>query len=413
LVTQNFWRDNCGFNNFYPQNGTWIYDRAGWCPGDLVHGYSHVLTGVTANSNYNLNVTFPAYNSNPSSSGSKASYIIESSVIYYAGFNKTLDASLDDVIAPSKAEAHFRSNPHTGDPIIRVANTGSSAITSIKFEYGLVGGNQSQYTWTGSIASLKDTLISLPDITELKNATGANTFIAKILEVNGQTDVDLTNNSLTSDFTAAPAWPTVIRISFRTNNSTDFGGASESSYKIYDANNNIVAQRVNNAPATTFIDTIALGFGSYRLVVEDAGCDGLSWWANPSGGTGHVQVRSMISNIPFPMNGYYSGDFGCGYTQYFTSNWPTGVANISSATKEASIDAYPNPAQRSVTVSLGGINKVSGDISIVDALGRVVLTQPCISAVQYINTSSLSNGVYTVVYTDNSGKLQTRLLIAK
>jgi hypothetical protein len=34
LVQQNFWRNNCGSNNYYPQNGTWVYDRAGWCPGD-------------------------------------------------------------------------------------------------------------------------------------------------------------------------------------------------------------------------------------------------------------------------------------------------------------------------------------------------------------------------------------------
>src|SRR5690606_4763957 len=134
IATQNFWRTDCGSNNYYPQNGTWVFNRAGWCPGDLVHGYSHELTGVTANNNYNLNVTFPAYTS--AGSGSKASYIIESSVIYYAGFNKQLDASLDDIIAPTLSETHFRSNPHTGDPIIKVTNTGSGAITSLKFEYG-------------------------------------------------------------------------------------------------------------------------------------------------------------------------------------------------------------------------------------------------------------------------------------
>ena len=32
----NFWRDNCEFNQCSPQNGTWQYDRAGFCPGDKV-----------------------------------------------------------------------------------------------------------------------------------------------------------------------------------------------------------------------------------------------------------------------------------------------------------------------------------------------------------------------------------------
>ncbi|NJK97021.1 MAG: hypothetical protein HC905_20740 [Bacteroidales bacterium] len=31
---RNMWKD-CGANPLYPQGGTWIYDRAYWCPGDL------------------------------------------------------------------------------------------------------------------------------------------------------------------------------------------------------------------------------------------------------------------------------------------------------------------------------------------------------------------------------------------
>ena len=34
--SHNFWRDNCEFNQCSPQNGTWQYDRAGFCPGDKV-----------------------------------------------------------------------------------------------------------------------------------------------------------------------------------------------------------------------------------------------------------------------------------------------------------------------------------------------------------------------------------------
>ena len=32
----NFWRDDCGSNQCSPQNGTWQYNRAGFCPGDKV-----------------------------------------------------------------------------------------------------------------------------------------------------------------------------------------------------------------------------------------------------------------------------------------------------------------------------------------------------------------------------------------
>ena len=32
----NFWRGDCEYNDCSPQNGTWQYDRAGFCPGDKV-----------------------------------------------------------------------------------------------------------------------------------------------------------------------------------------------------------------------------------------------------------------------------------------------------------------------------------------------------------------------------------------
>ena len=34
--THDFWRDDCEYNDCSPQNGTWQYDRAGFCPGDKV-----------------------------------------------------------------------------------------------------------------------------------------------------------------------------------------------------------------------------------------------------------------------------------------------------------------------------------------------------------------------------------------
>ena len=31
--TQYNWDEDCGENPIFPQGGTWIYDRANWCPG--------------------------------------------------------------------------------------------------------------------------------------------------------------------------------------------------------------------------------------------------------------------------------------------------------------------------------------------------------------------------------------------
>lgn len=419
LVQQNFWNDKCGYNNYYPQNGTWVYDRAGWCPGELVPPYKHILTGITSNSTYNLNVTFPAYTSNPSSSGSQASYIIENSIIYYGGFNKSLDASLNDIIAPTDFEAYFRKNPENAKPVVRIQNDGSTTITSMLITYGVVGeGSMYQHTWTGSLAPLQTEDIQLPHFPELYVATGTNTFVAKILEVNGQADEDLTNNELSSVFTAPEPWPVHIRIQLKTNKST-VGGYSETSWKIYDADGVVVAQRVQNAPETTYLDSLELWPGSYRLEVTDLGCDGVNWWVypyyNPNPGVGNVVVRKMGSNAPLSLKGYYNGDFGCGFTHFFTTSWPTSIEENNPVAQNASMEVFPNPAKNNLTVLLTGISNSPGVLQILDPLGRVVLTQAMSRNSETISLSSLSAGSYIVVYQHNltGKKMHARLVVTK
>lgn len=409
IEQKQIWRDDCGFNNLYPQSGTWVYDRGNWCPGAIVHTNNHKLTGIGASSNYTLDVDFEAYTGNGG-----AGYGIDACVIYYGGFNKTLDASLDDIVAPNNHEMYFRQNPHTGGAIVHVKNTGSSNITSIKFEYGIVGGTYMPvYTWQGSLDALAEADIDLPEPWDMRNATGTNRFTAKILEVNGQVDGDATNNSFTSTFVAAPQWPMTIIVSMYTNKGQQTNGNSETEWKIY-SGNTVVAQRTNTSISTSYIDTVNLGPGFYRLVVEDAGCNGLNWWANPGDGSGNLQVKRTTSPLAMPLTGYFGADFGCGFTQYFNVAWPLSVVNINDG--GVSIEAYPNPAANSVTISINGLSNVKGSLQLIDMMGRVVYQQKCTMSNQVINTSELANGNYIAVFSDeNTGntKLKTRLTISK
>lgn len=413
LVTQNFWRDNCGFNNYYPQNGTWIYDRAGWCPGDLIHPYSHTLTGVTAGNNYTINTTFPAYTSTPSSSGSHAVYTIQNVIVYYGGFNKSTDASLEDIIAPTNQEAHFRENPFVGRPQITVRNSGSNAISSIKFEYGVDGSTLQQYTWTGTINSLENADIELAECTSLKAATGSNKkFVVHILEVNGQADNDATNDTLTSYFDAAPVWSGNILVEMSTNLSTS-GGYSETNWKIVDIDGNVVAQRVNNAAFTYYADTVRLGSSSYTLIVDDAGCDGLKWWANSSAGTGFILVTSLYDFSTYSLKGFFGGDFGCGFKQYFTTDPATAV--IENAQINKAMNIFPNPAKNDLTITIEGMNHINGNLQIVDAIGKVVYQEQLTQNRTTIDISPLSSGIYFVKFengTNNSLPIQ-KLVITK
>lgn len=403
IEQKDMWRDNCGKNHIYPQSGTWVYDRGNWCPGDIVFANTHKLPGITSGNNFDVDVDFEPYTSPNGGAG----FGVNGAVFYYGGYNHTKDASLEDIIAPSNHETHFRENPCGGKPIIEVMNNGADAITNMKIEYGVDGGTKYTYNWTGNLVSLDKVKITLPEIIEIRTATGSNnSFTAKISEVNGGADADATNDQLKSYFVAAPKWPNTVRVNFRTNNV-----ANETRWKIYDGLNNIVAQREGASPATTYIDTVNFGPGSYRLVFEDDGCDGLSWWANSAAGSGSIIVRALTNLTSYPLSGYFGGDFGCGFTQEFTVYWPTSVETIKIA--GAAMEISPNPATNQVTVTFDGTD-IKGTLNVIDMTGRVVLNQACNTAETTINTSALTNGVYSVIYVGNNGiKSQSKLIIAK
>ncbi|MBW7912359.1 MAG: T9SS type A sorting domain-containing protein [Taibaiella sp.] len=410
------WRDDCGFNHIYPQSGTWVYDRGNWCPGDIAFPNRHKLAGLTPGNNFNLDVDFEAYTGSVTlQNRSWGSYNIQSAVIHYGAFNKSLDASLEDIIAPSDHETHFRFNPFTGKPIVKVQNTGSTTITSIKFRYEVNTKGQKEYTWNGSLASLETADIELGLMTDLQSATGnTNTFNVEIVEVNGSADGDATNNKLTSNFKAAINLPVDLWVEMRTNSGIGGVGISQTSWKVVDlTTNNIVAQRNNCAPSTTYRDSFTLNPGMYKLEVEDAGCNGLYWWASPGDGRGELNLYRKVSVIPVPLTGYFNGDFGCGFTQYFNVMWPAAVTEVNT---QPEIMVHPNPAAEQLYVSLSGLARANGTIRLVDMMGRVVLQQEVNSSTVVLNTSALSNGAYTVLYTTADGsnaKLQSRVVIAK
>jgi len=342
LVAQKNMNINCGVSELYPQGGTWLYARAGnWCPGGLIGLGQYKLPGVTAGNNYTVDLNFDdSYNG----VGSYGIYTIGSSIFYYAGYNKTIDASLEDVIAPTSFEWYRRENPRASVPVVKVRNTGGTTITSVLIQYGVQDSSMLQYIWTGSLAPSKDTIIALPALPALTNlslnyATGSYGFIAEIVQVNGQTDNDQSNDTITSHFTVAPTWPSSFIVELLTSSLSANGSIGQSpadaSWQITDQNNNIIASRANTNVTTTYNDTVTLNpTGFYTLTISTAQCYGLNWWAlelpAPNNTPGYVPGSFKVidynnGNANLPLNGNngnnstYHDDFGCGFTQYFTT----------------------------------------------------------------------------------------------
>jgi hypothetical protein len=428
IAQKAIWRDDCGFNQLYPQGGTWIYNRGNWCPGDAVNTDTHVLSGVTAGSTYSLGINYDGY----TSTGSYGSYSMEGHVVYYGGFNHTLDASLNDIISPTKFEDHFRENPAGSMPVVKVHNSGTSTINSITFSYGVQDSTEIQYTWNGTLASQKDTNITLAELNSLTfmslaASAGTHLFNAKIIAVNGVADEDSTNNKYQSHFTVAPTWPSTIVVTLNTNSEGIYGvgsNPSETSWQITDMYGNVVSYRDSANISTTYKDTVTLTAGQfYKLTITDLGCDGLHWWVwdqNPSYGitAGSFSVKKL-SGVNLPMNGFvYSGtfydDFGCGFSQNFTVASPlTGIQSISK-NNSPYLEAYPNPANNSVTLMINGVTQTTGYIELIDAQGRMVLKQKATGFQNIINLSEVTPGIYMVVYKDEHvSQIQKRISVVK
>jgi hypothetical protein len=315
---------------------------------------------------------------------------------------------------------------------VRVRNTGATPITSITFGYGVKDSTVYTYTWTGNLAPSQTTDIAFDNCQTLTNMsldsiTGVYNFKVNIQQVNGLTDGDATNNQFNSTFVAAPLWPTQIVVTMKTNNAGTNGlgsGSSETSWKITDMYGNIYAQRSNCALSTTYIDTVSFALnGFYRLLITDGGCDGLWWWPyqGSSVTAGDFSVKKLGSTIKIPMNGYtytgtYRHDFGCEFSQYFTTvSNPTGVITLSPSQKSgAEIEVYPNPSSDMISIQISDNETISGRLELIDATGNVVSSASVSTFQSQMDVSKLSNGIYTLTYKNQRSQVvQKRISVIR
>jgi hypothetical protein len=428
ITRRHIWRNDCGVNETYPQGGTWVFERANWCPGASVKPYYDVLPAITAGSNYNVNLSFEPY----TVASVSGNYFATASVVYYGGINKTLDASIDDIISPSSHPDHFRENPSSSKPTIRLHNSGSTPIDSVAFLYGVDDTAMEPYVWAGTLAPLADTVITLPPsaaLTYLSASSQSGSFPFKVLvtAVNGTADADQTNDTMRSRFVIAPNWPDTIMIKMLTSNLATDGmnlnaNPSDASWYVTNINGDTISSRTNTNYSTLYMDTLILpGNGFYKFTISSPGyCGGLHWWLFDQALTGYVpgylQIKRM-TGANLPMHGYTYAtntspgglknfgehdDYGCSYSQYFYVGTADelGVRNISIA---PTVAVYPNPADGEINVEFDNIDVANSSVSVVNILGQKVYSGKVTTGKMTINSSAFAPGLYTILYTTASG----------
>jgi hypothetical protein len=353
------WRDNCDLNPLYPQGGTWVYDRANWCPGAEVWTYDFELTPyVTPGNTAVLDHDVEPY----VNTGGWDYFQIEDQLVSYSAPNFTLDASIEEILSPSTTQMWARKNAICTNPVIRIKNTGSANLTSLTITYGLNGVAPSVYNWTGNLPFMETAEITLGNFAWIPTATE---FTVTLSAPNGGTDQYSYNNTKTTLYTFPPVYPAQFVIEFRTNNYP-----WENQWTLKDASGTVLRSRNGGilAANTVYKDTVTLAVGCYEFELTDSGEDGLSFWANTAQGSGYVRFKKVSPAVIIKS---FGSDFGGQVYQQFSVTSALGIEDYVYATSN-SLGVFPNPTDGHIYINVDLTEKEDGIIEIRDLMGKKV-----------------------------------------
>jgi len=326
----------CATNPVYPQAGTWIYDRANWCPGCMVEPEDYNFL-VKPGSTHEINVNMQPYK--VTKGKPSANYVFSSFMVLYEKPSAKNDAAIEAIIAPSTDENFSRMNPVGYEPRILIKNNGTATLKSVKISYGPGGQNPKEFNWTGILEFGKTTEVTLPGIVQTKKLQ--DLFTVTLSNPNGSADEYSGDNRMTSVMVSPPVYPNKFILVCKTNRDS-----AQTAWKISDASGKIWYEKkaADLKVNSEYRDTISLVPGQYELLVTDAEGDGLEFWANPRGAMGYVKLVSADGKLIR----MFGSDFGNEIRQSFTVD----PRKALSAFQDAMVLVYPHRPTQNTTLML-------------------------------------------------------------
>lgn len=382
------WKE-CSTIPIYPQGGTWLFDRAGWCPGDPTEVFQFDITdrvqaGSTVEIDYGLNGVLL----------DQANYLVSAQLVTYGEPSFSVDAAVVAIIRPTDQLEFARFNPACNNPSVSIQNTGATTLTSLDIEYGERGGIKHTHRWTGNLRFLETAEVTLPldYLSFWKVTTDPGIFEVQISNPNGTADAYPRNNFAYTAFSRPAVFDFPLEFELRTNTRPE-----ETSYRIRDMSGNIILDRSGLAANTTYKDRLQLGRGCYTLELLDSGDDGLYYWFYATRGRGVAKFNRVLPNG----SGITARSFEAEFGRYVYFDF---VVPLSNATADPEtirfISLSPNPATDRIQLEIQGFQKETLDITVTDLQGKIVLhkkqeTQMTLQSIP-INTHMLAPGMYIV-----------------
>jgi hypothetical protein len=401
--TQNVWRDDCGENSLFPQSGTWLYDRAGWCPGDGVRE-DNIDLKLRHDTIQVVDFDMENYTAN----GGGSNYRFTAYHVQKGKLNYEEDANILDIISPSDWFEHLRVNPSCGMALVKVRNDGRLPLTTIDFNYGFNGAKDMKHWVWDELAPGETKIYQLP----LKSIPStSSSFSVEIAKVNDKAkDQNASNDEMSTPLSNSlpDLRPEKMIVFFKTNNAP-----TENSYRFKDGYGHVIYEKKGFTQAQTiFRDTFTFYNGCWEFEFDDKGPanpsfplneDGLGWWANTTDGNGLIQLRDgntgfLLKNFPI--------DFGTQFNYFFTTGFALNTPNQEIINSKI----YPNPANKEFFIDY---QAQFNTLSIYNLAGSKVHSQvlnPQGGQIM-VSTATLAPGVYNVTLQGTSQSQQYKIVI--
>jgi len=329
---RDMWKE-CGDNPLYPQGGTWIFDRAYWCPGDLQ--VPDIIDIPLTKRSHMLDLYMEPFTANDKGQPKEQ---ITSYFFQFGKPKKINDVAIEEIISPNKKDNYNRLNPSGFNPIIKIRNLGRKPLTNLDIVYKTVGFKEKIFKWEGKLDFYEAAIISLPG--EIESGDGLNTFSVVLSKPNSVKDEWGSDNSMETTFVDIPTIPSKIVVDFMTNKQP-----KENSLFIVNSSNDTVFMKSPETllPDTTYLDTLHLAEGNYFLALTDTAGTGLEFWFMAQAGFGRLRLKDTEGKLIR----LFESDCGNGIFYGFRAS---DDAKVDTTQTHLSVNIYPRMVKDYATI---------------------------------------------------------------
>jgi hypothetical protein len=286
----------------------------------------------------------------------------------------------------------------TINPGFNLVNLGSTTMTSATISYNFNGGAPETINWSGSLATFQSEFIALPETTF---PTGSHSFSASITNVNGTTDDNTANNTISSAFnTVVDGADVELKIQMDCY-------ASEVSWVL--KNSAGITVFTSNPYQDNFFSPQlvthdwCLAEDCYELTINDSFGDGIAGggWCTTTGWVTISENGVTLTSLP-----QSQANFGSTVKLNFCT---AGAGDVSlDELLLEQIKLYPNPATTHVEI----VVPFSGEkhIELLSSTGALIGAYTMSDFHAQIDLSNLAAGIYSARITTNKGLVTKKII---